>query len=644
MNCHHRSIFLVTAAILAASFQFSVAAPLEAYGRLPSYENVSISPDGKRIAFITTVGEDREAIIQPLSEGEQGRRIKVGKQRFGYMGWVGNEQLLFSTSQAVGFFTGPQVDVGTINNFDLRRQQLFLPAGWPRTKLEPHLMDAPLLDTAKRRQFYVNFNFNSDGSRSAFYRVDFEKQRLSILDAAYDEKRSYSWYPDGSGKLVALSIYDEKEKTWELSLRRNGQWKKVHSEKAIVEAPYIAGMGPESGVIIVHKMEDGRRVARRLLLEDGSWGEELLPDWMGVGYIYGPINFREIIGLRKLDVESSYTFFDKKLQQQWDQIEGSFPGEQVEAVNWTDDMNKVVVKVFGRRTGAAYVLADLSSQQFSNLGNLYSGIEARDIAQVRSIKYDASDGLQIGAYLTMPNRKEKKLPLVVLPHSGPAARDSLKFDWFAQALASRGYLVLQPNFRGSWGVNSKLAEAGYGEWGRKMQTDLSDGVRALIKLGVVDSERVCIVGSSYGGYAALMSATQESNIYRCAVSVAGISDLKGFFLEKADGFYREGGDDRSLRFDFRYFGIANERDPVLVDRSPLTHVDTVKIPVLLIHGDYDSVVPIKQSEVMADALKKAGKSYELIKLRSEDHWLSRSETRTKMLTAVIKFLETHNPP
>lgn len=644
MHHHHRSILFASVVVVAAYIESAVAAPLEAYERLPLYENVSISPDGKRIAFVTTVGEDREAVIQSLSEGEQGRRIKVGKQRFGYVSWVGNEQLLFSTSQAAGFFTGSQVDVGTFHSFDLRRQQPFLPTSWPRTTLEPYLMDAPSLDAANRRQLHINFRFNPDGSKSAFYRIDFEKQRLSILDAAYDEKRSYSWYPDVSGRLIARSIYDEKEKTWELSFRSNGQWKNIHSEKAVVEAPYIAGMGPEPGVMIVHKIEDGQRVARRLSLGDGSWGEALLPDWMGVSYIYRPINGREIIGFRKLDVESGYTFFDKKLQQQWDQIKGSFPGEQVEAVNWTDDMNKVVVKVFGRRTGAAYVLADLSSQKFSNLGNLYSGIEARDIAQVRSIKYDASDGLQIGAYLTMPNRKEKKLPLVVLPHGGPAARDSLKFDWFAQALASRGYLVLQPNFRGSWGVNSKLAEAGYGEWGRKMQTDLSDGVRALIKLGVVDSERVCIVGSSYGGYAALMSATQESNIYRCAVSVAGISDLRRFFLEKADGFYREGGDDRSLRFDFRYFGIANERDPVLVDRSPLTHVDTVNIPVLLIHGDYDSVVPIKQSEVMADALKKAGKPYELIKLRSEDHWLSRSETRTKMLTAVIKFLETHNPP
>jgi dipeptidyl aminopeptidase/acylaminoacyl peptidase len=230
----------------------------------------------------------------------------------------------------------------------------------------------------------------------------------------------------------------------------------------------------------------------------------------------------------------------------------------------------------------------------------------------------------------------------VLPHGGPAARDNLEFDWIAQALASRGYLVLQPNYRGSDGLSQTFKEAGYGEYGRKMQTDLSDGVRALVKIGVADSKRVCIVGASYGGYAALAGATTEAGVYRCVISIAGVSDLKAQFELSVSTSANK--DDRSVRYWLRYTGAANLKDPILTDRSPAMHVDAVAGPILLIHGTNDGVVPFEQSEIMAAALKKANKPYEFVKLKSEDHWLSKADTRLQMLQAVVKFLETNNPP
>ena len=145
------------------------------------------------------------------------------------------------------------------------------------------------------------------------------------------------------------------------------------------------------------------------------------------------------------------------------------------------------------------------------------------VSKVESVKYKAADGLEITGYLTLPNGREAKgLPLIVFPHGGPASRDTLGFDWWAQAMASRGYAVLQVNFRGSDGLGWEFTKAGFGEWGRKMQTDLSDGVRNLTSQGVVDPKRVCIVGGSYGGYAALAGATLQKDVYRCAVSFGGV--------------------------------------------------------------------------------------------------------------------------
>ena len=216
------------------------------------------------------------------------------------------------------------------------------------------------------------------------------------------------------------------------------------------------------------------------------------------------------------------TFFDTVTRYSWEMVLSTFPGERVRLASHSDDFRKFVVRVESREKGYRYVLVDLDSHRMEPLGEVYEGVKP---LEVRRINYAAADGTEIPAYVTLPDRPAQSLPLVVLPHGGPAARDTIDFDWWSQALASLGYVVLQPNYRGStlgWAFLSK----GFGEWGRKMQTDLSDGVRYLVKQGIVDPKRVCIVGASYGGYAALAGPSLDPGVYRCAISVAGIGDVR----------------------------------------------------------------------------------------------------------------------
>jgi dipeptidyl aminopeptidase/acylaminoacyl peptidase len=280
---------------------------------------------------------------------------------------------------------------------------------------------------------------------------------------------------------------------------------------------------------------------------------------------------------------------------------------------------------------------DIKTGRADALGSSYA-IDAGDVGPMRMLRYKAVDGLEIGAVLTLPpGRSEKNLPLIVLPHGGPATRDYPVFDWWAQAYASRGYAVLQPNFRGSEGSGAAFRLAGRGEWGRKMQTDISDGVADLARQGIIDPKRVCIVGASYGGYAALAGVTLQQGLYRCAVSVAGVADVARMLSTDI----RESGQNRTVIRALRT-EVGTGRD--MKDVSPANFAARADAPIMLIHGVDDIVVPFDQSRQMAAALSRAGKPHEFIKLEGEDHWLSKGETRLAMLKASMAFVEKHNPP
>ncbi len=233
-----------------------------------------------------------------------------------------------------------------------------------------------------------------------------------------------------------------------------------------------------------------------------------------------------------------------------------------------------------------------------------------------------------------PGLEPKSLPLVVFPHGGPYARDTGGFDWWTQFLATRGYVVLQPQFRGSKGFGAELARAGNRQWGRGMQDDISAGVRDLIAKGVVDPKRVCIVGASYGGYAALAGAAFTPDLYACAASVNGIADIPqmlGFEKEKWGG-------EESDAYNYWKNLIGNASDEAVIRSSPSRSIDTIRAPILLIHGTADTVVPPSQSRNFAQLLNRHGKHCELVELPTEDHWLSTGQSRLTMLQSLEAFL------
>lgn len=441
---------------------------------------------------------------------------------------------------------------------------------------------------------------------------------------------------------MARADYKERGGEWQLFLKADNGFRRVYNETAPIDYPYISSFGRDDGTLVLTSHKSGEWQDYEIKRADGRVGAPTSA-YSGDNVMIDRRS-RTVIGTIETGLErTEYRFFDPKDAALWRGIAKAFRGEQVSLETWSKDRKVIIVEVQGPESGVSLFKIDRANGKADFFADRYSELGPELLSPVSTFTYKAADGLEIPAYLTLPRgRAAKGLPLIVLAHGGPASRDYPGFDWWAQALASRGYAVLQPQFRGSTGFGEDHKAAGYGQWGRKMQTDLSDGVRALAAKGTIDSKRVCIAGGSYGGYAAMAGVTLDAGVYRCASAVAGVSDLRRMLVSEID----DAGSERNstLRYWQRFMGASNAGDTSIDAWSPARLADRVTAPLQLIHGKDDTVVRIEQSRLMRDALKKAGKSVEYLELAGEDHYLSRPVTRIAMLEAQVAFLEKHNPP
>jgi len=326
-------------------------------------------------------------------------------------------------------------------------------------------------------------------------------------------------------------------------------------------------------------------------------------------------------------------FLDRASQARADMLDRSFPGQLVGEYDTSEARKRVLVRASGGTKPPVWYVVDFVTHKADIVGEEYPALGSASLGERTVISYKARDGQAIPAYLTLPPKAARQhLPLVVLVHGGPESRDFPGFDWWSQFLATRGYAVLQPQFRGSTGFGESFRKAGYRQWGGLMQDDISDGVADLVTQGIADPQRVCIVGGDYGGYAALAGAAFTPTLYRCAVSVNGVSDIPEMLA------YRE---NRYASVAYLQEHVGSPFDPVLKQRSPVHAAERINAPVLLLHASNDTVVPFYQSTGMAHALSGAHKSVQLVTLPGDDHWLLRSETRSRMLREVEKFLAAH---
>lgn len=624
-------------------------APLSVYGALPSLEMLELSPSGQRLAFITVTGEARTLVLLDLTTREQVGGADVGVAKVRDLDWLGEDQILVTTSKTENI---PRLGIESAEMFS---SQIYDPGRNRIIEVLKNTLDLfPIMFSSARvvrgdpTSVFIRAYAFSNPERLDLFRIDLRTGRGDLAEVMGANVTDFLLGPDG--RSVARSQYNDEAREWSLHLRQGSGFRENWETVAPIERPALMGLGINGDSVIVAAdrpdlSQPGRPDAEffDVNLETGAWRAlrfEFSPDAL----FFHPVTRRLIGAMRRGDAGPVYAFIDDDASALWITVQRAFAGRSPSIVSFSDSLRQAVIYTEGNDDSGSYHLVDLDAGRVTPAGGAYPAITPERVAAVRPVTYPASDGLEIHGYLTTPPGMSEagNLPLVVLVHGGPAARDYLQFDWWAQAMASRGYAVLQPNFRGSTGYGDAFLEAGYGEWGRKMQTDLSDGVRYLADQGIIDPERVCIVGASYGGYAAMAGPTLDPGVYRCAVAVAGLSDL-GVFVDDAAsrGARRENS---TTRYWNRFMGAERLGDRSLDARSPARLAAQADAPILLIHGRDDTVVPIEQSRIMERALRRAGKPVEFIELDGEDHWLSRSDTRVRMLTETIRFLNEHNPP
>lgn len=642
-----RALLAAILALAAAVAPARAAPPLAAYGKLPAVELAVMSPSGNRIAVVGVVGEARRLVV--FDPGNKALRAQpLGDHKVRHIAFADEDRLLVWVSQTRSLgpgFTLSKYELTGVLVVDLAAKRDYpvmkrgATFGGVTGSYGVGVIDGKpvgFFSAITLKASELTGGYNWDNGNSDLYRIDLLTGADRIVAKAANAGLARDWLvgPDGT-PLVAL---DQN--------RDSGRWK---LRNLVSDRELADGAAPAGGVSLVSL---GRTAGTAIFTRPDAEGDR---EWLEIDLATGAIvPFLPDITARALHTERNsqlligYTtdadvpetrFFDARRQARMKAVRKAVGDLNIDLVSASDDFDRLLVRTDGNGDPGTWWRVDIKAGTADPVGRGYPAVKDTDVGPIRMVKWQAGDGQAIEGVLTLPpGGSAKHLPLIALPHGGPSARDYPSFDWWAQALASRGYAVLQPNFRGSTGYGDAFERAGHGQWGKAMQTDISDGVAELARQGIADPKRVCIMGASYGGYAALAGVTLQNGVYRCAVSVAGVGDLAQLFAHnrKASG----GTDKVTLRAWEKQIGVRAD----LAGVSPAAQAAKADAPVLLIHGRDDTVVPFAQSERMAARLKAAGKPVEMVTLAGEDHWLSRETTRVAMLEAAVAFVEKHNPP
>lgn len=636
----------------------TAALPVESFASLPDVSQLKLSPSGEKISSIirisTEVMNGTAVQVTELKSAQSKLVLFTDNKKYdiSWVSWKDEKTLL------VGVVYPSKIDtwvgISRVNAktratrlmiVDLEKDQILTPFSsnfLKKYKIMPIAQDV-VVDTLSDEPDHLLMALPTNqslamGSRSftGIYKVNFRDQ--SIHSYQMSEDYVYEWLADQQHRIRAgFYVHDDGTRKIILKNATDEKWQALWPHKIFsVDEVTPLGFGLDPNILYIRAYHEKRLAIFKVNLADKNLTRELVfsdPVYdVNGGLVYSPIT-KDVIGVT-YSANGGFTFFDPDLKKLQASIDKAMPNSKNFIYAFSQDMQTFLVFSSSDVDSGTFYLGRRNPIRLNAVASRYKKLDSALMSPTKRYDYKARDGLAIEAYLTLPkNSAGKNFATIIFPHGGPISRDDDSFNYWTQYLADKGYAVLQMNFRGSAGQGLDFRNAGLKNWGMEMQNDIEDGARKLIADGIADEKSLCILGASYGGYAALMGAVKTPEFYKCAVSIAGVSNVFEMVKDNRDNFSSYNIVDEQIGNDNKH----------LKEISPVNYADRIKVPVLLVHGDDDRQVPVKHSIQMRDALLKAGKNVTYLELPNEDHYLTNNENRIATFKAIDSFLDKHLP-
>jgi dipeptidyl aminopeptidase/acylaminoacyl peptidase len=632
---------------------FANTLSVDDFGQLPDVRQVILSADGKKLASIVRVDlpNQKGQAVQVLDISTKKSELLLFTDNtsmfLSTLFWKDNKTLLanvyspteriipgynFGTNRRV---TAREIYLLSINTETKKVSEIFSKQFLSKFVYLP-VNRASIVDTLRNDPDHIlmqmaSMHYDYPSGPPLVYKVNINTQKASVYHQS--QPNIYRWMTDYEQVIRAGAGNDRKGNRY-ITVKdpSSGKWKDLwHHKTFSQDAVSFVAFDKDPNIIYIRAYNGNYLAIFKVNITDPELKRELffsLANQDVEGNLIIDYEKKSIIGITNGDKGNIY--FDDTLKGIQEKLNKALPDNINRIQTVTDDKSAFLLYSESSIESGTYYLGNINPLKVDAVAYGYKKLIPNLLNKTKEITYTTRDGMKITGYLTLPkNTSGKKLPTIIHPHGGPQSRDYYGFDYWQQFFANKGYAVLQMNFRGSTGSGFDHMNAGLKSWGEEMQDDIEDGVHYLVKEGITDASRVAIVGASYGGYAALMGAVKTPDLFQCAVSVNGVSNV--FDLVKDHRRY------------WRAYNVVDEQigndNAHLRSISPVNFPEKIKVPVLLIHGTEDRQVEIKHSQQMFDALSKAKKDVEFIELPNDDHYLSSEENRLLAFRTMDKFLD-----
>lgn len=639
MLLHWIRVALVTCCCLGMPLAWASLAPI--FGKIELVRDASLSPDGQQVAAVIISGGKPMVVTAPFGSSELTPvvTLKSPADRITDVTWVSNNRLFINAmnnkKMSANYYSVHKAYLVNSDGSELvelvdrarEREKDRFESAFSTTFLVNRLLSDP--------DHIIVSSLDPRDNNNALFKVNIHKASFEKYESGASNRSNFVL--DRSGNVLFSQVVERAKKQMHIDIKQADGWKPIWTidlegddflnPLSATEDPnvllvttnigseftYIAKFDIAQGKITEHLYADPQHdVTPRAVIDGELAGYNIDGDFLQVSYLHPQL---------------------KNYQQQLDKL---LKDRHNYIVSYSQDLSRILFYSTSDRSPPRYYTVDFSKGQVQLFFSLYPQLEQQTLHPVEKFAFKARDGKNIEGYLTLPKSSEAA-PVILFPHGGPHSRDHMAFDPWVQFMAELGYAVVQVNFRGSEGYGKSFEVAGYRQWGKAMQDDLMDAMKHLQANSRLDTSRSCVVGASYGGYAALVASFRDSKAFQCFISIAGISDMVGLLTN--EGRYSP------LRDAINAVTVGDRKTETkaLDDVSAIHHLEQINKPLLLIHGVKDVRVNVEQSRALFNLLKKRNANVQYLELEDGTHFFDEEQDRIKSFERMETFLQQHLP-